>query len=91
MVAGNTYLVTCEVAGSRPEPTVTWWLGSSQLGGVGYPTPVEKKMADDIVKYELYLIPEMEDHGKNLVCRADNTEVADSGIEDSVTLSVYCE
>ena len=28
LVAGVTYLVACEAAGSRPDPVISWWLAS---------------------------------------------------------------
>lgn len=37
------------------------------------------------------LIPRVEDHGKFLVCRAENTFIENSVIEDKWELKVHCE
>ena len=39
----------------------------------------------------IYFTPSTEDHGKVLTCRAENPLIVDSGIEDSWTITVYCE
>ena len=85
--AGTIYIMACEAAGSRPDPILTWWLGSEKM--VGEEQVLEKNK--DIVKSTIYFTPSTKDHGKVLVCRAENPHIVDSGIEDSWTLTVYCK
>ena len=83
---GISYTVTCEVAGTRPDPEITWWLGGEKLK--------QDHLVDkdkDIIRSTLIFTPETGDHGKALACRAENPLIADSGIEDRWTLSVYCK
>ena len=83
---GISYTVTCEVAGTRPDPEITWWLGGEKLKNDHL---VDKDK--DIVRSTLVFTPHADDHGKTLACRADNPQIADSGMEDRWTLAVYCE
>ena len=85
--AGTTYMMECEAAGSRPDPILTWWLGSLQLNR---DTDEVLEKSKDIVKSTIYFNPTTNDHGKVLVCRAENPLIVDSGIEDSWTITVYC-
>ena len=85
--AGIVYIMSCEAAGSRPDPVITWWLGSVKL--IDEEQVLEKNK--DIVMSTIYLTPNTKDHGKVLVCRAENPHIVDSGIEDSWTLTVYCK
>ena len=39
----------------------------------------------------LQIVPEIDDHGKELLCRVDNPLLDDSAIEDSFVLHVHCE
>ena len=86
--AGTTYLTMCEAAGSRPDPDISWWLGPDQLVNDAGKTLEKDK---DIVRSTIYFTPSTEDHGKVLTCRAENPLIVDSGIEDSWTITVYCE
>ena len=73
--------------GSRPDPVITWWLGSDKF--ISKDQLLEKNKV--IVKSTIYFIPSTKVHGKVLVCRAENPHIVDSGIEDSWTLTVYCQ
>lgn len=35
--------------------------------------------------------PSPSDHGKTIICRAENTELTNSGLEDSWKLVVHCK
>ena len=86
--AGTVYIVSCETAGSRPDPIITWWLGSEAMVEE-IEQVVEKNK--DVTKSTIYFTPRTKDHGKVLVCRAENPHIVDSGMEDSWTLTVYCK
>ena len=86
--AGTVYIMSCEAAGSRPDPIITWWLGSETM--LEDTQQVVEKIKD-VTKSTIYFTPSTKDHGKVLVCRAENPHIVDSGIEDSWTLTVYCK
>ena len=88
LVAGTTYVLSCEAAGSRPDPVISWWL-ASQLMKEDKMQIVEK--IKDVVKSTIYFTPSTEDHGKILACRAENTMMVDSGIDDNWSITVYCK
>ena len=88
LVAGTTYVLSCEAAGSRPDPVISWWL-ASKLMKEDATQMVEK--IKDITKSTIYFTPSTEDHGKIIACRAENTLIEDSGIDDNWSLTVYCK
>ena len=86
--AGTTYVLSCETAGSRPDPVITWWLASDLMKEDAMQV-VEK--VKEVTKSTIYYTPTTADHGKLLACRAENPQMINSGIEDTWSLTVYCE
>ena len=86
--AGTTYVLSCETAGSRPDPVMTWWLGSDLMKEDAMQV-VEK--VKEVTRSTIYFTPSTADHGKVLACRAENPQMINSGIEDTWSLTVYCE
>jgi len=88
--AGTQYEVICEAAGSRPEPTLTWWLGDQFLA-------TERQRQDregNLTRSTLSLSPSYTDHDRVLTCRAENTAIPEESlvtraIQDSWKLTVY--
>ena len=88
LVAGTTYVISCEAAGSRPDPVISWWL-ASDLMKEDRRQIVEK--VGEVTKSTIYFTPTTKDHGKILACRAENPLMSDSGIDDNWSITVYCE
>ncbi|BES90113.1 CD80-like C2-set immunoglobulin domain [Nesidiocoris tenuis] len=81
----NSYEITCEVIGSRPPPTITWWKGSVQLRNTREMTTTDGNRTIST----LALVPTMEDSGKYLSCRAVNNMIPESGLEDGWKLNIH--
>ena len=88
LVAGTTYVISCEAAGSRPDPVISWWLASSLMKEDTM--QIVEKMKE-VTKSTIYFTPTTKDHGKILACRAENPLMSDSGIDDNWSITVYCE
>ena len=86
--AGTTYVLSCETAGSRPDPVITWWLASNLMKEDAMQV-VEK--VKEVTRSTIYFTPSTADHGKLVACRAENPQMVNSGIDDSWSLTVYCE
>ncbi|XP_015440009.1 PREDICTED: hemicentin-2-like [Dufourea novaeangliae] len=81
----KTYEIECVSSGSRPEAVITWWKGSHQVKDMA------RNFADspNITRSVLSYVPTMEDDGKDLTCRAENSVVPDSALEDRWRLQVH--
>ncbi|XP_065079598.1 nephrin [Ochlerotatus camptorhynchus] len=83
--ANNTYDLVCEVHGSRPEPTITWWKGSTEMKGHQETTDAEGNVTVSILTFQ----PTIDDKGKYLSCRAEVAVIPDAGKEDGWKLDIY--
>ncbi|XP_064470696.1 hemicentin-2-like [Ornithodoros turicata] len=76
--AGKAVTLTCRSTGSRPPASIEWWkagarMNATQLNGTS----------------ALSFVPVSEDSGKHLSCRAENSLIPGSAIEDGWKLEVH--
>ncbi|XP_050084941.1 nephrin isoform X2 [Anopheles aquasalis] len=83
--ANHTYDLQCEVLGSRPAPTITWWKGSTQMRGHQETTDPDGNITVSILSFR----PTIDDKGKYLSCRAEMAVIPDAGKEDGWKLDIY--
>ncbi|XP_023238626.1 nephrin-like [Centruroides sculpturatus] len=83
--AGRSVELVCRVTGSRPPAAVSWWLEKRQLKQSTESVSIDGYVTTSTLRFT----PTREDHGTNVVCRAHNTYIPASSIQDSWLLEVY--
>ncbi|XP_074598664.1 protein turtle homolog A-like [Brevipalpus obovatus] len=83
--AGKATDVICKTAGSRPAPTITWWIGSNRLKKSREKHSLDGNVTTSILTFK----PTADDTGKHITCRAENPLIPESVLEDSWKLTVH--
>lgn len=94
--------IECRTWGSRPPAEVTWWRGSRRLPTASskttytnsdshQATSASGSEVNNLTVSILSYVPEPEDDGQRLTCRADNLQLTNEELEDSVIISVKCK
>ncbi|XP_046810282.1 hemicentin-1 isoform X5 [Lucilia cuprina] len=83
--ADNSYQLSCVVIGSRPAPTITWWKGSTPMKNTHEIANPDGNMTTSILTFT----PTIDDRGKYLSCRAEQSMIPESGMEDGWKLDIY--
>ncbi|XP_023158899.1 hemicentin-1 isoform X2 [Ceratitis capitata] len=83
--ADHSYQLHCNVIGSRPAPTITWWKGSTPMKNTHEVANPDGNMTTSILTFT----PTIDDRGKFLSCRAEQSMIPESGMEDGWKLDIY--
>ncbi|XP_068209109.1 uncharacterized protein [Palaemon carinicauda] len=82
--AGERADVECHVWGSRPPPSVVWWLGPQMIPTTQSIVLDEGNETISVLNF----IPTPRDDGNMLICQATNEKLPDQAVQDSIVLSV---
>ncbi|XP_066587732.1 neural cell adhesion molecule 2-like isoform X2 [Prorops nasuta] len=83
LLAGNHYDVECETTGSRPPAVITWYKGRKEL----IKHVKEQRSENRTISYVTFE-PGVDDHGKFIVCRAENPNVTGLFMEETWKIDV---
>ncbi|ODN02743.1 Nephrin [Orchesella cincta] len=77
--------IVCQSVGSRPPAEISWYKDGQHLKS----SREEVSPTGNISTSVLKLTPRVSDHGKSLTCRAENSRLQASALEDSWKLAVF--
>ncbi|XP_049828933.1 nephrin-like isoform X1 [Schistocerca gregaria] len=83
--ADNTYQLSCEAVGTRPQPVFSWWKAGVQLRNSRETTSADGNTTTSTLTF----VPIVEDSGKKVTCRAGTPLIPDSTLEDSWKLDIF--
>lgn len=83
--AGMKAQLTCQSTGARPPAQLSWWKGSKKVHTVKETISQDGNVTFSVLKF----VPNIDDDGKYLSCRADNPSLPTSALEDGWKLNVY--
>ncbi|XP_028522320.2 synaptogenesis protein syg-2 isoform X3 [Apis cerana] len=83
--AGRKYDINCITVGSRPPAKLSWYMNGKKLNN-----HTEKVSQDgNTTSSTLILKPTLSDHDKMITCRAENSKIQRSIMEDTWKLNVF--
>ncbi|KAJ8673522.1 hypothetical protein QAD02_004784 [Eretmocerus hayati] len=82
--AGRNSVIICSSVGSRPAARLTWYMEGRQLMNYTEEISTDQNMTTS----NLTFIPTVRDNGKQITCRAENSKIQGSAVEDSLKLDV---
>ncbi|XP_042900011.1 synaptogenesis protein syg-2 isoform X2 [Parasteatoda tepidariorum] len=84
--AGNRKQIICETTGSRPRAALSWWLDGKKIGAGTTDTVSD---GGNLTVSTLHFVPTPDDNNKILSCRAENSALPNSAIEDEWVVRVH--
>ena len=81
------YNVRCAVFGSKPHPSVEWYIGDDKIEDPSKKDLVKK---DNRVISVLNYVAKSAHNGRNLTCKAYNKKIPYDYVKDSVAIVVQC-
>ncbi|KAG8191269.1 hypothetical protein JTE90_003280 [Oedothorax gibbosus] len=81
---GESVRLHCETSGSRPPATISWFLDNTRIQSGKESIPNNR----NITYSSLMLTPAVEDNGKTVICRAENTALSHPTVQDTWQLNV---
>ncbi|XP_024892501.1 hemicentin-1-like [Temnothorax curvispinosus] len=83
--AYKTYDIECETSGAKPGVIFSWYKGTHHVRHMARTFSDNPNITKSVLSY----VPTIEDDGKFLTCRVENSIVPNSGLEDKWRLLVY--